>query len=141
MQGGHLGLFIRIPISLFATCLCVQGRTGAIYFTTGSNNIDRIRNPLSGALGGRALFSAQEGDANRTGDQALFGPTSATSVALSGPNNLAANFLPPKSMEIREHLTQQARLAHEIRPMELQARTLLAVVKVGILPMWMCLQD
>lgn len=48
--------------------------------------------PLSGTLGGRALFSAQEGDANRTGDQALFGPTSATSVALSGPNNLAANF-------------------------------------------------
>ena len=46
---------------------------------------------VTGALGGRIQFSAQEGDANR-GHQALFGPTSATQVALSGPNNFAGNF-------------------------------------------------
>lgn len=79
--------------------------------------------PISGALGGRALFSAQEGDANRTGDQALFGPTSATSVALSGPNNLAANFLRRKLTGIREHLTQQEPSAIGTRLMEHRERT------------------
>ncbi|WP_274649655.1 DUF7507 domain-containing protein [Paenibacillus humicola] len=57
-----------------------------------NTTITGFATPVSGALGGRALFSAQEGDANRSGDQALFGPTAASLTALSGPNNFANNF-------------------------------------------------
>lgn len=71
-------------------------RVGAVLIQSTSNpvvtTITGFATPTSGALSGRALFSAQEGDANRTGDQALFGPTSATQVALSGTNNFANNF-------------------------------------------------
>ncbi|MCK6073735.1 DUF11 domain-containing protein [Paenibacillus silvae] len=74
-------------MSLRAGGVLVQASSAPVVTT-----LTGFATPISGALGGRALFSAQEGDANRTGDQALFGPTSATSVALSGPNNLAANF-------------------------------------------------
>ncbi|WP_068773365.1 DUF11 domain-containing protein [Paenibacillus sp. FJAT-26967] len=54
--------------------------------------ISGFATPAQGTLRGRALISAQEGDANRTGDQALFGPSNSTLQALSGPNNFAANF-------------------------------------------------
>ncbi|WP_342555768.1 hypothetical protein [Paenibacillus sp. FSL R7-0652] len=74
-------------MSLRAGGVLVQASSAPVVTT-----LTGFATPISGALGGRALFSAQEGDANRTGDQALFGPTSAASVALSGPNNLAANF-------------------------------------------------
>nr|WP_276539865.1 DUF11 domain-containing protein [Paenibacillus polysaccharolyticus] len=74
-------------MSLRAGGVLVQSTSAPVVTT-----LTGFATPISGALGGRALFSAQEGDANRTGDQALFGATSATSVALSGPNNLAANF-------------------------------------------------
>ncbi|WP_039834644.1 DUF11 domain-containing protein [Paenibacillus sonchi] len=57
-----------------------------------SDTITGFATPVTGALGGRILFSAQEGDANRSGDQALFGPTSNTQVALASPNNFANNF-------------------------------------------------
>ncbi|OXM15050.1 hypothetical protein CGZ75_13285 [Paenibacillus herberti] len=70
-------------------------RVGSIFVsTTGSTTtpITGFATPISGALGARALFSSQEGDANRTGDQALFGPTSTSLTALSGTNNFAANF-------------------------------------------------
>jgi uncharacterized repeat protein (TIGR01451 family) len=71
-------------------------RVGAVLVQSTSppvnTTITGFATPVTGALGGRALFSAQEGDANRTGDQALFGPTTASLVALSGPNNFAANF-------------------------------------------------
>ncbi|WP_422661105.1 DUF7507 domain-containing protein [Paenibacillus sp. EC2-1] len=71
-------------------------RAGAVLVQSTSDPVTTtltgFATPVSGALGGRALFSAQEGDANRTGDQALFGPTSATAAALSGPNNFANNF-------------------------------------------------
>lgn len=40
----------------------------------------------------RLLVSALEGDANKTGDQMLFGPTADTMVPLSGPNNPEDNF-------------------------------------------------
>ncbi|WP_249897756.1 hypothetical protein [Paenibacillus sp. PK3_47] len=74
-------------MSLRAGAVLVQS-TSAPVLTT----ITGFATPVTGALGGRILFSAQEGDANRSGDQALFGPTSATQVALSGPNNFANNF-------------------------------------------------
>ncbi|OBZ13120.1 DUF11 domain-containing protein [Bacillus sp. FJAT-26390] len=74
-------------MSLRAGAILVQSASGPVNTT-----ITGFATPISGALGGRALFSAQEGDANRTGDQALFGPTAASLVALSGTNNFANNF-------------------------------------------------
>lgn len=91
--GWTLGVIYQNPnlpfrnMSLRAGGVLVQSTSAPVVTT-----ITGFATPISGALGGRALFSAQEGDANRTGDQALFGPTSATSVALSGPNNFANNF-------------------------------------------------
>ncbi|WP_255247838.1 DUF7507 domain-containing protein [Paenibacillus sp. 7523-1] len=91
--GWTLGVIYQNPnlpfrnMSLRAGGVLVQSTSAPVVTT-----LTGFATPISGTLGGRALFSAQEGDANRTGDQALFGPTSATSVALSGPNNLAANF-------------------------------------------------
>ncbi|MDR6553246.1 hypothetical protein [Paenibacillus qinlingensis] len=71
-------------------------RVGAVLVQSTSppvnTTITGFATPVTGALGGRALFSGQEGDANRTGDQALFGPTTGSLVALSGPNNFANNF-------------------------------------------------
>ncbi|EFM12133.1 conserved repeat domain protein [Paenibacillus curdlanolyticus YK9] len=91
--GWTLGVIYQNPslpfrnMSLRAGAVLVQASSGSV-----STTLTGFATPISGALGGRALFSAQEGDANRTGDQALFGPTSGTAVALSGPNNFANNF-------------------------------------------------
>nr|WP_202113169.1 DUF11 domain-containing protein [Paenibacillus sp. MMS18-CY102] len=91
--GWTLGVIYQNPtlpfrnMSLRAGAVLVQATSGSV-----STTLTGFATPISGALGGRALFSAQEGDANRTGDQALFGPTSGTAVALSGPNNFANNF-------------------------------------------------
>ncbi|MGO4106291.1 DUF7507 domain-containing protein [Paenibacillus sp. YAF4_2] len=91
--GWTLGVIYQNPtlpfrnMSLRAGAVLVQASSGPV-----STTLTGFATPISGALGGRALFSAQEGDANRTGDQALFGPTTATAVALSGTNNFAANF-------------------------------------------------
>ncbi|MFD0669943.1 hypothetical protein [Cohnella sp. GCM10027633] len=91
--GWTLGVIYQNPtlpfrnMSLRAGAVLVQSTSAPV-----STTITGFATPISGALGGRALFSAQEGDANRTGDQALFGPTSGTAVALSGPNNFANNF-------------------------------------------------
>lgn len=93
--GWTLGVIYQNPnlpfrnMSLRAGAVLVQSTSAPVVTT-----ITGFATPVSGALGGRILFSAQEGDANRSGDQALFGPTSATQVALSGPNNFANNFLP-----------------------------------------------
>ncbi|MED5016381.1 isopeptide-forming domain-containing fimbrial protein [Paenibacillus chibensis] len=91
--GWTLGVIYQNPslpfrnLSIRAGAVLVQASAGSVTTT-----LTGFATPLSGVLGGRALFSAQEGDANRTGDQALFGTTSATAIALSGPNNFAANF-------------------------------------------------
>lgn len=91
--GWTLGVIYQNPslpfrnMSLRAGSVLVQASSGPVNTT-----ITGFATPISGALGGRALFSAQEGDANRTGDQALFGPTASSLVALSGPNNFANNF-------------------------------------------------
>ncbi|MFB9328409.1 hypothetical protein ACFFSY_20960 [Paenibacillus aurantiacus] len=91
--GWTLGVIYNNPslpfrnMSLRAGAVLVQSTSASV-----STTLTGFATPLSGTLGGRALFSAQEGDANRTGDQALFGPTAATAVALSGPNNFATNF-------------------------------------------------
>lgn len=71
-------------------------RVGAelIRSTSGAVNVvvNGFSTPTSGTLRGRTMISSQEGDANRTGDQALFGPTTSSLTALSGPNNFANNF-------------------------------------------------
>ncbi|PWW04829.1 putative repeat protein (TIGR01451 family) [Paenibacillus cellulosilyticus] len=91
--GWTLGVIYNNPslpfrnMSLRAGAVLVQASSDPV-----STTITGFATPISGTLGGRALFSAQEGDANRTGDQAQFGPTSGTAVALSGPNNFANNF-------------------------------------------------
>ncbi|MHA7966635.1 DUF7507 domain-containing protein [Paenibacillus sp. CAU 1782] len=91
--GWTLGVIYQNPtlpfrnMSLRAGAVLVQSTSGPVNTT-----ITGFATPVTGTLGGRALFSAQEGDANRTGDQALFGPTSSSLVALSGPNNFANNF-------------------------------------------------
>ena len=46
----------------------------------------------AGARSGRLMVSALEGDSGITGDQMLFGPTTASLTAQSGPNNLVGNF-------------------------------------------------
>ncbi|MGB8328076.1 MAG: DUF11 domain-containing protein, partial [Steroidobacteraceae bacterium] len=48
--------------------------------------------PPTGPVSGRLMVSALEGDSNITGDQMQFGPTAATVVAISGPNNNLTNF-------------------------------------------------
>lgn len=48
--------------------------------------------PPSGIISSRILVGAQEGDANLTGDQLLFGPDVTTLLPLSGPNNPSNNF-------------------------------------------------
>lgn len=91
--GWTLGVIYRNPtlpfrnMSLRAGAVLVQAASGPVNTT-----LTGFSTPVSGALGGRILLSAQEGDANRTGDQALFGPTSSSLAALSGPNNFANNF-------------------------------------------------
>ncbi|UJF35796.1 DUF11 domain-containing protein [Paenibacillus hexagrammi] len=91
--GWTLGVIYQNPalpfrnMSLRAGAILVQATSSAVNTT-----ITGFATPISGAVGGRALFSAQEGDANRTGDKALFGPTTSSLTALSGPNNFAANF-------------------------------------------------
>ncbi|XVL62880.1 hypothetical protein PWP87_14505 [Paenibacillus amylolyticus] len=55
-----------------------------------------------------------------------------------GPIIWLRTFLHPKSMGIRERLTQRAPSELEIRSTELRVPTLSVVVKAGISPMWMC---
>ncbi|WP_411553461.1 hypothetical protein [Paenibacillus lautus] len=48
--------------------------------------------PTAGAIFGRMALCAQDGDANKTGDQVLFGQTVASLSVLEGPNNFPNNF-------------------------------------------------
>ncbi|WP_372632778.1 hypothetical protein, partial [Cohnella sp.] len=48
--------------------------------------------PIEGPVSGRMALCAQDGDANKVGDQVLFGPSEASLVNLSGPNNFLNNF-------------------------------------------------
>jgi large repetitive protein len=48
--------------------------------------------PPTGPRSGRLLVSAIEGDPSIAGDQMLFGPSTVTATAVSGPNNPAGNF-------------------------------------------------
>jgi len=48
--------------------------------------------PTEGPVSGRMALCAQDGDANKVGDQVLFGPDEASLTILSGPNNFPNNF-------------------------------------------------
>ena len=48
--------------------------------------------PTSGIVTGRMALCALDGDANKTGDNVLFGPDEANLAALQGPNNFQNNF-------------------------------------------------
>ncbi|MBD2868763.1 DUF11 domain-containing protein [Paenibacillus sp. IB182493] len=91
--GWTLGVIYQNPALPFRN---MSIRAGAVLIQSTSSPVTTtltgFSTPVSGATSGRALFSAQEGDANRNGDQALFGPTASNLVALSGPNNFANNF-------------------------------------------------
>nr|WP_202447927.1 DUF11 domain-containing protein [Bacillus anthracis] len=54
--------------------------------------ISGFATPATGAVTGRVLVTAQEGDSNISGDQLRFGPNANTTVALFGPRNPANNF-------------------------------------------------
>ncbi|TKD71253.1 DUF11 domain-containing protein [Pseudalkalibacillus hwajinpoensis] len=54
--------------------------------------ISGFSTPPSGDVESRLHLSAQEGDAEINGDQALFGPDAGTLINLSGPRNPAGNF-------------------------------------------------
>lgn len=91
--GWTLGVIYSNPalpfrnMSLRVGAALVESTSAAVTTT-----ITGFGTPVSGATDGRALFSAQEGSANRSGDRVLFGPTAAQLAALSGPNNFANNF-------------------------------------------------
>ncbi|MCR8842108.1 hypothetical protein NQ117_00270 [Paenibacillus sp. SC116] len=48
--------------------------------------------PVTGPVTGRVQLCAGDGDANKSGDQVLFGPNTSSLNFLSGPNNLQNNF-------------------------------------------------
>jgi len=72
------------------------GSEGIVSSVTGTPFIDvpisGFSTPPSGPVEIRLLMSAQEGDANISGDQAFFGPDTVSLVPLSGPNNPINNF-------------------------------------------------
>lgn len=71
-------------------------RVGATVIQASQGPVDTVitgfATPFAGALNGRALVGAQEGDANKSGDRMLFGQNAGSLVVLSGPNNFANNF-------------------------------------------------
>ncbi|GLX67284.1 hypothetical protein [Paenibacillus glycanilyticus] len=71
-------------------------RVGATVIQASQGPVDTVitgfATPFVGALNGRALVGAQEGDANKTGDRMLFGQSAGTLSPLSGPNNFSTNF-------------------------------------------------
>ncbi|MCB8818791.1 DUF11 domain-containing protein, partial [Desulfosporosinus shakirovi] len=73
-------------MNLFVGAEIIQGSTSVDIPVSG------FVTPALGAVAGRILLSAQEGDANIAGDQTLFGPTVGSLGILSGPNNPATNF-------------------------------------------------
>ena len=76
LPGRNMSIFVGAEESYVGTVATVSG------FAT----------PPTGTLNGRLMVSAQEGDSNLVGDQLLFGPTSASLAAVSGPNNPVGNF-------------------------------------------------
>jgi len=70
---------------------------GIVEIATGSDpsvttTLSGFATPVSGPISGRMALCAQDGDANKVGDQVLFGPDETSLTVLSGPNNFPNNF-------------------------------------------------
>ncbi|ANE48162.1 hypothetical protein SY83_19800 [Paenibacillus swuensis] len=91
--GWTLAVYYRNPASPLRN-LSLRVGINVIRATQGPVNtlINGFATPFQGPLNGRAAVSAQEGDANKTGDRAQFGPNINSLSVLSGPNNFANNF-------------------------------------------------
>lgn len=87
--GWTLGVIYQNPalpfrnMSLRAGAVLVQATSAPVVTT-----ITGFATPVTGALGGRILFSAQEGDANRSGDQAAVRPDLRHTGGLVGSQQL-----------------------------------------------------
>ncbi|MFS1513371.1 DUF11 domain-containing protein [Chengkuizengella sp. SCS-71B] len=84
--------FTSFPFRNMTLFVGAQGIVNATTNPIIDVSVAGFNTPAVGAVSGRALISAGEGDANITGDQCLFGPNVASLVNLSGPNNPAMNF-------------------------------------------------
>lgn len=60
--------------------------------TSPTSSVSGFCTPTSGTINARMMVSAIEGDSDITGDRMLFGPTTATMAAVSGPRNPLNNF-------------------------------------------------
>ncbi|WP_439875573.1 DUF7507 domain-containing protein [Bacillus mycoides] len=80
--------------SLPARNLTIYVAGNRVSVETGSADVSvsGFLTPAGGPVSGRLLISSTEGDADLTGDQALFGPNFSSLNALSGPNNAVNNF-------------------------------------------------
>ncbi|MEK5042391.1 DUF11 domain-containing protein [Bacillus sp. FSL L8-0637] len=80
--------------SLPARNLTVYVAGNRVSADTGSADVSvsGFLTPSGGPVSGRLFLSSTEGDADLTGDQALFGPNFSSLNALSGPNNAINNF-------------------------------------------------
>ncbi len=80
--------------SLPARNLTIYVAGNRVSVETGSADVSvsGFLTPSGGPVSGRLFLSSTEGDADLTGDQALFGPNFSSLNALSGPNNAVSNF-------------------------------------------------
>lgn len=80
--------------SLPARNLTIYVAGNRVSVETGSADVSvsGFLTPAGGPVSGRLFLSSTEGDADLTGDQALFGPNFSSLNALSGPNNAISNF-------------------------------------------------
>ncbi|MBE7118932.1 DUF11 domain-containing protein [Bacillus cereus] len=80
--------------SLPARNLTIYVAGNRVSVETGSADVSvsGFLTPSGGPVSGRLFLSSTEGDADLTGDQALFGPNLSSLNALSGPNNAVNNF-------------------------------------------------
>ncbi|MEK4741706.1 DUF7507 domain-containing protein [Bacillus sp. FSL R9-9481] len=80
--------------SLPARNLTIYVAGNRVSVETGSADVSvsGFLTPAGGPVSGRLFLSSTEGDADLTGDQALFGPNFSSLNALSGPNNAVNNF-------------------------------------------------
>ncbi|MCE5318239.1 MAG: DUF11 domain-containing protein [Parachlamydia sp.] len=90
--GWTLAVIYRNPTMLTNNMSIFVGCEQASYTTNMPAVVQGFCTPPEGALSGRLLVSAIEGDATKTGDHMTFGPTSTTLTQLSGPNNPISNF-------------------------------------------------
>ncbi|MFC4777355.1 Ig-like domain-containing protein [Paenibacillus sp. GCM10023252] len=73
-------------MTIFVGAELVNGVAGNVATVSG------FLTPVTGAIKGRLMVSAQEGDSSNVGDQMRFGPNPAGLQPIAGPNNPVGNF-------------------------------------------------